>query len=172
MSTDAPAPFRPRRILRALADHDVEFLIIGGLAAGAHGVARATGDVDILMRPEHANFERLANAFSTDLAPAEAVWDTGFVDIDPTEASDLHRGTNYRVRTPFGLLDVLNRPTGVPPFEDLDDDAVTARVAGVEVRIIGRDHLIAMKRAAGRPKDLGDIAELTALEQGPADDAS
>lgn len=170
MSADAPAPFRPREILRALAVHNVEFLLIGGLAAGAHGVARATGDVDIVVRPEHANFERLAEAFSTDLAPAETVWDIGYVDVDPTDAVALFRGTNYRVRTPFGLLDVLNRPTGVPPFEDLDEHAVTAGVAGVEVRIVGRDHLIAMKRAAGRPKDLGDIAELTAPEQEPNDE--
>jgi hypothetical protein len=84
----------------------------------------------------------------------------------PHDDFDLARSRHVTLRTGAGRLDVLNRARDAPPFPDLVGRSVTVPIAGVEVRIAGLDDLVAMKLATARPKDLQDVADVTAHEVG------
>ena len=75
-------------------------------------------------------------------------------------------GTPLHTRSAAGRLDIVGAPAGAAPYPQLKRRAITSNVGGVEVQIAGLDDLIAMKRAAGRPLDLQDIADLTAPDPG------
>ena len=156
--------FAPGQIFAALHRHGVDYVAIGGIAANAHGSRRLTLDVDIIPAPEDSNYERLAAALDELGAPALAE-DSEFRDLDPRDSFDLARASILKLATAAGDLDVLNRALGAPPYEDLRKRAVEVEVRGTPVRIASLDDVIAMKRAAGRPRDLRDIADLTAPDQ-------
>ena len=164
--SDHGAPFDLGRLLRLLAAHDVDFVIVGGLAAIAHGVRRMTLDLDIVPSPDAANFRRLAEAVAELKVADEAVVDGEFQQLDPRDDVDLARSRNVTLRTAAGQLDVLNRARDAPPYRDLSARAVRLPIAGVEVLVAGLDDLIAMKLATARPKDLQDVADVTAHEAG------
>jgi hypothetical protein len=158
--------FSPQEIFAALHRHGVDYVTIGGIAANAHGWRRLTLDVDIVPEPQDSNYQRLAAALDELGAPASAE-DSGFRDLDPRDRFDLARAKVLQLPTAAGDLDVLNAAIGSPPYEDLRRRAIEVVVRGTPVRIASLDDLIAMKRAAGRPQDLRDIAELTAVEEPP-----
>lgn len=161
---DRLAPLDLGRLLGVLDRCGVEFVVIGGLAAIAHGSRRMTLDVDVVPRPDAGNFVRLASAVR-ELGVAEGVVADGrFQDIDPHDGVDLARSRNISLRTEAGRLDVVNAAKGVPPYEELDARAVVVDIAGVAVRVVGADDLLALKRASGCPKDLQDIADITSHE--------
>ncbi len=149
-------------ILETLNRHDVEYVVIGGIAALAHGVRRLTLDVDIVPAPDHSNHERLAAALA-ELGASMAV-DSELRDLDPTDPFDVARAGNLRLDTTMGGLDLVNRPQGLDSFASLAAAAVEVSVRGVPARVADRDRLIAMKLSTGRPKDLQDVADLTAGE--------
>jgi hypothetical protein len=152
--------FAPGRIFRTLADHGVRFVTIGGFAATAHGVPRSTFDVDIVADRSAANLGRFAGAMD-ELGVPETVDDVGaFLTLDPRDPFDLARGQVIRIPTRFGPLDVFAFPPGAPPFEDLMRDAQVVGTKEAPVPVVSREHLIALKRASGRDKDLADVADL------------
>jgi hypothetical protein len=153
--------FSPQEIFAALHRHDVDYVTIGGFAANAHGSRRLTLDVDIIPAPDDSNYQRLAAALDELGAPATAE-DSSFRDLDPRDSFDLARADILKLATAVGDLDVLNGAIGAAPYEDLRQRAVEVEVRGTPVRVASLDDIIAMKRAAGRPKDLREIADLTA----------
>lgn len=155
--------FSPQEIFAALHRHGVDYVAIGGIAANAHGSRRLTLDVDIIPAPEEPNYERLAAALDDLGAPASAV-DSDSRDLDPRDSFDLARATILKLPTAAGDLDVLNSAPGASPYDDLRARSIEVEVRGTPVRIASLDDLIAMKRAAGRPRDLRDIADLTEME--------
>ena len=167
------APLDLRRLLRALDAHAVGFVVVGGLAAIAHGSRRVTLDLDIVPDPDPENFRRLADAVAQLELRDETVTDGEFQQLDPRDDVDLARSRNVSLRTGAGRLDVLNRAKDSPPYDDLRRRAVRVPVAGVEVLVAGLDDLVAMKLASARPKDLQDVADVTAHEAGeyPSPDA-
>jgi len=158
--------FSPEEIFAALHRHGVDYVAIGGIAANAHGSRRLTLDVDIIPAPDDSNYERLASALDELGAPASAV-DSKFRDLDPRDSFDLARAAILQLPTAAGDLDVFNGTIGAPPYGDLRKRAVEVEVRGTPVQIASLDDVIAMKRAAGRPQDLRDIADLTGLEEPP-----
>lgn len=152
-------PFSPERIFAALEKHDVDYVTIGGVAANAHGSRRLTLDVDIVPAPETPNYERLAAALDELDAPETAV-DSSFRTLDPRDSFDLARADVLKLPTSAGDLDLVNRPTGSPPYKELRAHAVEVEVRGTRLRVVSLDDLIALKRASGRPQDLRDIADL------------
>ncbi len=163
--TDTPRPtvaLRPLELLGALAGHDVEFVVIGGFSLAAHGVVRGTKDVDLVPEQGRDNLGRLATA----LAELDAKVDIG--DLAPEElgtepdVDGLSAGGNWVLRTRLGRLDVMQNVPGVRAYAQLRAGAVAIEVPGLEDTFLfaGLDELIAMKRAAGRPQDLIDIADL------------
>lgn len=166
MTEPAPAPLDLGRLLRALDDHGVEFVVIGGLAAIAHGARRMTLDLDIVPRPDAANYARLADAVAALGVEGETVVDASFRELDPCDAVDLARAGNVTLRTDAGRLDLLNAARDAPSYDELAASSIEATIVGIAVRVAGVDDLVAMKRALGRPRDLQDIADLTAHEAG------
>ena len=152
--------FNPAAILAALERHGVRYVLIGGLAANAHGSRRTTRDVDVIVERSSANLERLADA-ARELEVGSPVIDSRQRELDPLDPLDLARAANVSLDTSQGELDVLNEALGAPPFEMLASRAVTVEVYGTQVHVVGLDDLIALKRAAGRDVDLRDIADLT-----------
>jgi predicted nucleotidyltransferase len=146
--------------LRVLVQAQVEFLVVGGVAARAHGSARLTNDLDILYRRSPENIERLAGA----LAP-HAPYLRGAPPGLPfrLDAATIRRGLNFTLTTAFGDLDLLGEVTGGGGYEALIPRSKPIAAFGLEVPCLDLDCLIQVKRAAGRPKDLDAIAELEAL---------
>lgn len=154
-------PFSAEEIFAKLERHGVDYVAIGGIAANAHGSRRLTLDVDIIPKPATLNYERLAAALDELDAPETAV-DASFRSLDPRDSFDLARADVLKLATAAGDLDVVNGAPGAPPYEDLRKRAIEVEVRGTRIRIASLDDLIAMKRAVGRPRDLRDIADLTA----------
>jgi len=152
-ATSAPPvrpEFRPKQILSTLLEHDVEFVIIGGLAGIAQGSVLPSYEVDIVYARDRSNLERLAEALRELQARLRgAPADVPFVlDEDTVE-----RGAHFTFETPYGSLDLLTDPDGAPRYDRLKDAAVETEIEGVPVLVASLDHLIAMKEAAGRNKD-------------------
>jgi hypothetical protein len=153
------------RILRTLLDHEVEFVIIGGLAVAAHGFPRATKDVDLVPAPADENRRRLYDALLA--LGAEPLELGGFHATTlpvPFSLVDLDAGGNWALRTHAGRVDVLQRVPGIDGYEQLCAGALEVEVPDVgRLLVAGYDELEAMKRAAGRPQDERDLDELRAI---------
>jgi hypothetical protein len=147
-----PDSFEPRRILETLLEHGVDFVLIGGLAGVARGSAYPSFDVDIAYERGKDNVERLAAALAELGARLRgASPDVPFL----LDAKTLTAGANFTFSTKFGALDILSDPTGAPRYPELKRDAGSELlVDGLAISVASLDHLIAMKEAAGRPKDL------------------
>jgi hypothetical protein len=153
--------FSAEKIFAQLERHGVDYVAIGGIAANAHGSRRLTLDVDIIPEPAPPNYDRLAAALDELDAPETAV-DSSFRSLDPRDGFDLARADVLKLATAAGDLDVINAAPGAPPYKDLRKRAIDVEVRGTRIHIASLDDLIAMKRATGRPRDLRDIADLTA----------
>jgi hypothetical protein len=151
--------FEAEEILRVLAAHRVDFVVIGGIAVQAHGYIRGTRDLDITVRPSTINLGRLSEAL-TDL---EAELRTpGTLKLD--DPHHLRRAPLVPVMTRAGPLDVISidHLAGPPPsYDALRGAALMIELHGSEVPVAGLSDLIRMKRAAGRRHDLADIEALT-----------
>ena len=154
---DRETPLDAERILRALADHAVDYVIVGGLAVQAHGHVRTTVDIDVYPRPDPANLARLAGALKDLDAEVLNAGGEG-VTID---AAMLPRATLLQFATRHGAIDVLHDARGAPPYDQLRGRALEVRLGEMTLAIAGRDDLISMKRASARPVDLDDLAALT-----------
>ncbi len=138
-------------LLRALADAEVEFLVVGAYALSFHGAPRASGDIDIFVRPSRENAGKIwlaLLAFGVPLAAA------GVAESD-FEEPDLV----YQIGLPPRRVDILTSISGVS-FDEAWASRVAATVAGRTVHFIGREMFVRNKLAAGRPKDLADAARL------------
>ncbi|MEA2219499.1 MAG: hypothetical protein QOJ35_2125 [Solirubrobacteraceae bacterium] len=155
----------PVPLLRALAAAGVDHIVIGGFAVISYGVVRVTKDLDICPSPDRRNLGNLAVCLAELRVEQLDVgdFDESELPFDPTRADDLAQGGNFRLQTPHGILDVMQWVSGIDSeqaFDDLALEAVDAEVEGVPVRICSLADLRAMKRAAGRPQDLQDLADL------------
>jgi hypothetical protein len=154
---DAEAPLDAERILRALAEHRVEYVLIGGLAVQTHGHVRTTNDADLIPAPQPANMKRLAAALRSLDA---RVLNPGQEDTE-IDARMLPKATIWQFATRDGGIDVLHEVPGGRPYEELNDRALRVGLGNIEVSVAGLDDLIQMKLARGRPVDLADVAALT-----------
>ena len=149
-------------LLRSLASGGVEFIVVGGVAGAAHGLARATYDLDVVYARSTANLQRLAMA----LAPLDPYLRGAPPGLPfRLDVETLRRGLNFTLTTRLGDLDLLGELTGGGGYEDLLGHAIEAAMFDVRCRYLGLEKLIQVKRAAGRPKDLEVIAELEALKE-------
>jgi hypothetical protein len=144
------ADFDPIPIIEALAKAKVDFVLIGGLAGGAHGSAYPTYDLDVTYSRDRVNLERIASVL-TELGATMrgAPPDVPFL----LDVKTLEEGADFTFSTTLGAVDFLAFPTGAPPYEKVRGDAETIEIGGQAVRVASLDHLIAMKEAAGRTKD-------------------
>jgi predicted nucleotidyltransferase len=152
--------FRPRRALAVLSEGDVRFVVVGGIAAAMLGSMRETTDLDVIVESSEDNLTRLA-AVLTQLGARVK----GSTRPPMTITSSLLQGmTLVTFETDAGEVDVLMVGKGGWTYDQVIDGAEVVDVAGQPVRLISVEDLIAMKRAAGRPKDMETAAELEALK--------
>ena len=145
-------------LLETLRAHDVRFVVIGGVAVGAHGYLRTTEDLDLVPDPDAENLGRLADALSSLESTLPTVGNRPF---DPaSDAGVIRRGGNVTATTKFGGLDVVQRARGVPSYSELAADAVESELLGVPVRICSLARLREMKQAQSRTQDLLDLENL------------
>ena len=148
------------RLLAALTRGSVEFIVIGGMAATAHGSAHVTVDLDIVYRRTAANIARLADS----LRPLDPYLRGAPPGLPfQFDADTIRRGLNFTLVTTAGDLDVFGEVTGNGTYDALLPGTRAQVVFGLEVRFVDLETLIRLKRAAGRPKDLERIAELEAI---------
>ena len=136
-------------MLSALCEAEVEFIVVGAHAMAAHGVARATGDLDIWVRPTPENAARVLEAVRSFGAP---LFDLALEDL--TRA-----GTVFQIGLAPSRIDIMTSISGVD-WEDARPRSLELRIEGMRVAVLGRSDFIANKRATGRPRDLADIAML------------
>ena len=147
-------------LIAALGSADVEFIIVGGVAATVHGSARLTQDLDVVCARSDENLARLVEA----LAPLEPYL-RGAPPGLPFEWSvgTLRRGLNFTLATSAGDLDVLGEIPGGGDYARLLSSTIEIELFGVRCRCLDLPGLIRAKRAAGRPRDLDALAELEVL---------
>jgi predicted nucleotidyltransferase len=148
------------KLLRLLTEHDVAFLIIGGVAAVIHGSSRLTQDLDVVYHRSSQNLTRLVQALAE-----QAPYLRGAPPGLPFQWSvaTLRMGLNFTLETSVGPLDLLGEITGGGSYEELLDHTIEVEVFGIRCRCLDLPALIRTKRAAGRPKDLEAIAELEVI---------
>ena len=152
--------FDPRALIEALVTGDVEFVVIGGIATIAHGGATLTIDLDIVPAPDRLNLDLLGRVLVGLGARLRGVADdVPFV----ADGKTLDRIEVLCLDTPAGPLDVLRAPKGAPRYADLRAAAERVEIEGKPVLVASIPDLIAMKLAAGRPKDLVAVEELQAI---------
>lgn len=150
--------FDLRALLAALHEHDVRFVVIGGVAVGAHGYVRATEDLDLVPDPDPANLRLLTAALEALDTTMPTVAGRPF---DPSkDGAVILRGGNVTADTRYGGLDIVQRLRTVPPYSELAQDAIDSDLLGVPVRVCSLDRLRQMKQALSRTQDRLDLENL------------
>ena len=141
-------------LLRAFNAHNVDYLVVGAHALAAYGHVRATKDLDVWIRAEPANAEKVLAALSDFGAPLG----------DLTLGDLCSAGTVFQIGLPPMRIDVITAIDGVD-FSEAWPDRLETKFGLVPAFVISKYHLIANKRAAGRLQDLADVERLEAIEE-------
>ncbi len=139
-------------MLKALAAENVDYLVVGAYAVAGHGIPRATGDIDLWVRPTAENAARLWQALQRFGAPRSRLSPASFTQPDVV----------YQIGLPPNRIDFLTTIDGVV-FDDAWIEKVPCIVDGIAFSMLSFRHLVANKRATGRPQDLADVARLESL---------
>ena len=150
------APVDPEQILKALAKHRVNFVLIGAAAARLQGFPRSTLDLDITPAAGRENLQRLAAALRdldariyTQQIPEGLVFDCS--------APMLTRATAWNLITSAGRVDLAFEPSGTTGYDDLARTAVHFTIYGSDVLVASLEDIIRSKEAADRPQDRQDV---------------
>jgi hypothetical protein len=136
-------------MLSALSAEGVEYLLIGAYAMAVHGFPRATGDIDVWVRPSPDNADRVIRALTRFGAP-----------LGELQAADLAgEGTVFQIGVAPNRVDVMTAIDGVT-FDEAWPRRHTRTIEGVTLSVISRDDLIRNKRATGRARDRVDAEQL------------
>lgn len=160
---DAYGKHDPRKLLDILREHEVRFVLVGGLAAGVHGSQRPTDDVDVTRDMSADNVARLEAALRALGAQARV---EGASHGEPDvilDARTFRRLRSLSLVTYHGFLDLAFWPDGTKGYDDLVQSSAEHAVLGVSVAVASLDDIIRSKTAAGRGKDLDALAELLRL---------
>ena len=132
--------------MSALSGEKAEYLIVGAYALAGYGLARATGDIDILVKPDLGNSKKVYKALQVFGAPLTEIQPDTFSQPDII----------FQMGVPPRRIDVITSITGVS-FEDAWAHRVTRRIEDLDLPVLSIDDLILNKTATGRPKDLVDV---------------
>ncbi len=142
--------FDPLPLLERLADAEIDFVVIGGVAGGAHGSSYPTYDLDIAYARDRPNIGKLV-ALLRDLGATLRGAPPGLpFQLD---AKTIENGSHFTFATDHGSFDLLSDPAGAPRYDTLKAAATKGDVRGRTVLFASLDHLIAMKEASRRTKD-------------------
>ncbi len=132
-------------------EHNVRFLIVGGYALAAHGLPRATGDLDAWVWTDSNNAQNIVSALQS----------FGFSNLSITTEDFIKQDSIVQLGYPPFRIDILTSIDGVD-FEQAWSNKFLVELNDREVPFISRDDLIANKKAVGRPQDIADVIRLTA----------
>lgn len=159
------------RIMSTLAAHKVGYVLVGGLAAIAHGSTLATADIDMVPDADPANLERLLGALEElDAKILIGKRRQAMEDSEPWESIELKKGVAgllsaeaWHFTTSAGPVDIVMTAAGVGPYEAHLDGVEEREVFDIRVLVAGIDDLVASKKALKRPKDQAVLQELMKL---------
>ena len=149
-------------ILKALADAEVRFVMVGDLVAGAHGPAHATYVLELCYDRSHDNIDRLAKVLGPSHPRLRALPDDQTFHLD---AATIARGMNFTLTADIGEVDLFGEVGGIGGYEDARALSITLDLFGFPCAVLSLDGLIRCKRATARPKDLLILPELEALRE-------
>lgn len=138
-----------RDILSAFCEEKVEFMLVGAYAVAAHGLPRATGDIDLWVKCSETNAERVWAALSKFGAPLGNIRKQDFIS----------RGNVVQIGVTPRRIDILTEITGVA-YEEAEAQTMNIELEGMAIPVIGLAHLLQNKSAVGRPQDKADVARL------------
>jgi hypothetical protein len=145
-----------RGFFEALLAARVEFVVVGALAFAAHAEPRYTEDLDVLVRPVRSNGIRLRKALAS----------FGFASVAPAPDEITNPDRVWMLGRKPLRIDILTAISGVS-WKEAWQGHIEVDVDGLTLPVLGREELIANKRAAARPKDLLDLASLTRISGAP-----
>jgi hypothetical protein len=148
----------PERLLRTLVEHEVEFCVIGAVAAWLQGSPAVTLDLDVMPRRDLDNAERLAAALNSLDARS-----LGSESSPPLEGADFLGWQTQRFDTEAGPLDVVPQAAAIGGFEEAA--TIELSLGDLSVRVITLDEVIASKERLGRPKDTAALPALYAARE-------
>ncbi len=149
-------------LIRALSENKVDFILIGGLAAAAHGAIRATKDVDVVYARTETNIATLVST----LAPLNPYLRGAPPGLPfRWDSQTIAHGLNFTLTTSLGNIDLLGEVVGGGGYERLLPHCITVDIFDTRCLCLDLETLIHTKRAAGRPRDFEAIAELEALRE-------
>ena len=144
------------RELKLLAEYKIDSVIIGGIAARAHGSSYETSDLDVCYARDRENLDKLAAALQAVHATLRgAPKDIPF----RLDAETLRRGLDFTFETDIGALDLLGEVRGVGGFDECLENCLEIEMFGHAFKVLALDKLVIAKRTAGRPKDLMMLPE-------------
>jgi hypothetical protein len=136
-----------KELLSALNNHSVRYMVVGGYAVSHHAQPRATKDLDILVSPDRDNAFAVFSALANFGAPLQGMRATDFTDLSKF----------FRMGTPPIMVDIMTQIPGVD-FESAWERRVEVQIdEQLRACYIGREDLLAAKRAMGRSQDLADV---------------
>ena len=153
--------FQPERLLNALHDAQVNYVVVGGFAAVAQGATYMTSVLDVCYQRDERNYQRIAAAiqpFNPRLRNAPIGLPFKF------DARTLKAGLNFTLSTDAGDVDFLGEISGIGDYAAVNSAAESRELFGHPVFVLTLEGLIAAKQAAGRTKDLLHLSELRALQ--------
>ena len=156
---------RPDRILSILVQHEVRFVVIGGLAGNLRGTPVVTHDLDVCYARQDEDLASMAAVLQAVHARLRMVGD-GTGVAAPLDDRSLRLGDTFTLKTDFGPFDIVGTPSGTRGYEDLAAGATRFDPgADMLVHVASVDDLIRMKRASARTKDIAQLAHLEALRE-------
>ena len=164
----ASGDFDPEKLLSVLRSHDVEFILIGGMAAVLHGDVGVTVDVDVVPNRTESNLESLARALRELNARIRTEGEADGLPFDCSVAffKSMAPESFVNMTTNAGDVDVTFKPAGTDGFADLAASAIRVEAAeGVEILIASLGDVIRSKEAANREKDRDALPRLRRLSK-------
>ncbi|MCP4137661.1 MAG: hypothetical protein GY754_42230 [bacterium] len=138
-----------KEMLSILLEEKVDFLLVGAYALAAHGYPRATGDIDIFVRPDKDNAHKVYKALARFGAPMDQVSESDFSTP----------GIVFQMGVAPRRIDVISEITGVS-FDSAAADKMIVDIEGLKVPVISKEKLIINKESTGRDKDTLDAKNL------------
>jgi hypothetical protein len=160
-----PAGSDARELFRALAQHNVDYVTISGIAIQAHGGQRLTQDLDVAIAASSENITRLAHALLE--LDARILAPDGHRSRSAPTAPLLASSGQWHLITAHGALDVITLPAHLGTFAEMRARAHEVPLGDLSIPIAHREDLLKMKRAAGRAQDLADVRLLESLDEAP-----
>ncbi|MGH2736346.1 MAG: hypothetical protein ACRDKZ_12255 [Actinomycetota bacterium] len=158
--------FDPTQILRTLAKHGVDHIVVGGVGGVLHGAPMSTDDVDIVPALRKSNLESLANALNEMHARLQVTDEPDGIEMSFT-GKDLQRWiVDFRflnLTTDYGRLDILYRPGGTTGYQDLAANAENLDLGDLEIQVASLEDIIRSKQTVARDRDLEQLPTLRLL---------